>query len=77
MQAEYHSSYGRADMVLKTDKFIYVMEFKLNGSVDVALKQIEEKKYALPYESDGRKIFRIGVNFDTTQHNILEWKAEA
>lgn len=76
VQAEYHSSYGREDMVLKTDKFIYVMEFKLNGSVDAALKQIEEKKYALPYESDGRKIFRIGVNFDTTQHNILEWKAE-
>ena len=76
VQAEYHSSYGRADMILQTDKFIYVMEFKLNVSVDAALKQIDEKGYVLPFQSDGRKVFKVGVNFDTARHNILEWKVE-
>ena len=29
VKAEYHTSQGRIDLVLQTDKFIYVMEFKL------------------------------------------------
>ena len=45
VQAEYHTSNGRIDMVLKTDRYIYVMEFKFDGSAEEALKQIEEKGY--------------------------------
>lgn len=47
-QAEYHTSYGRVDMVVKTDRYIYVMEFKLEGSAEEALRQINEKQYPLP-----------------------------
>lgn len=46
VKAEYHTSEGRVDMVLQTDKFIYIMEFKLNGTAEEALQQIEDKHYA-------------------------------
>lgn len=47
-QAEYHTSEGRVDLVVKTADYIYVMEFKLEGTAEEALQQIEEKQYALP-----------------------------
>lgn len=50
-QAKYHTSEGRIDLVVKTDKYIYVMEFKLNGTAEEALKQINDKHYALPFAS--------------------------
>ena len=46
VKAEYHTSQGRIDLVLQTDKFIYVMEFKLEGTAEEALSQINEKNYA-------------------------------
>ena len=56
-QVEYHTSKGRIDLVLQTDKFIYVIEFKLDGTAEEALQQINDKHYALPFASDGRKLF--------------------
>ena len=56
-QVEYHTSKGRIDLVLQTDKFIYVIEFKLDGTAEEALQQIHDKHYALPFASDGRKLF--------------------
>ena len=53
---EYHTSKGRIDLVLQTDKLIYVMEFKLDGTAEEALQQIHDKHYALPFASDGRKL---------------------
>lgn len=55
---EYHTSQGRIDLVLKTDRYIYVMEFKLNGTAEEALRQIEERQYALPFASDPRQVLR-------------------
>ena len=76
VKAEYHTSEGRIDLVLQTDRFIYLMEFKLNGTADEALRQINEKGYALPFASDPRQIFKIGVNFSAKTRNIEEWKVE-
>ena len=75
-KVEYHTSEGRIDLVLQTDKFIYVMEFKLNGTAEEALKQINEKHYALPFEMDERKLFKIGVNFSAETRNIEKWIVE-
>ena len=69
-QVEYHTSKGRIDLVLQTDKLIYVMEFKLDGTAEEALQQIHDKHYALPFASDGRKLFKIGVNFSAETRNI-------
>lgn len=75
-QVEYHTSKGRIDLVLQTDKFIYVIEFKLDGTAEEALQQIHDKHYALPFASDGRKLFKIGVNFSAETRNIEKWIVE-
>ena len=77
VKAEYHTSEGRIDLVLQTDRFIYLMEFKLNGTADDALRQINEKGYALPFAADPRQLFKIGVNFSAKTRNIEEWKIES
>ena len=73
VKAEYHTSEGRVDLVLQTDKFIYVMEFKLDGTAEEALQQIDERHYAQPFLSDARKLFKIGVNFSAKTRNIERW----
>ena len=75
-QVKYHTSKGRIDLVLQTDKFIYVIEFKLDGTAEEALQQIHDKHYALPFASDGRKLFKIGVNFSAETRNIEKWIVE-
>ena len=76
VNVEYHTNEGRIDLVLQTDKFIYIMEFKLNGTAEDALQQINDKNYALPFEMDGRKLFKIGVNFSAETRNIEKWIVE-
>ena len=71
---EQHYSQGRVDCVVQADNYIYLFEFKRDKSTDEALQQIEEKKYAEPFASDKRKLFKIGVNFDSKEKNINEWK---
>ena len=73
MQAEYHTSQGRIDLVLKTQDYIYVMEFKLDGTAEEALQQIEDKQYALPFATDPRKVYKVGVNFNNEIRNIEKW----
>ena len=60
---EYHLAKGRVDLILKTDKYIYIMEFKRDSSADDAMKQIKDKGYAEPFRLDGRRIILIGANF--------------
>lgn len=72
-KVEYHTSAGRIDLVMQTDKFVYIMEFKLEGTAEEALRQIEEKHYALPFEADPRRLFKIGVNFSNKERNIERW----
>ena len=75
-QVEYHTSRGRIDMVVQTADYVYVMEFKLDGSAEQAMQQIEEKQYALPFAKDSRKVYRIGVNFSSETRNIDRWIVE-
>ena len=75
-KVEYHTNNGRVDLILQTDKFIYIMEFKLNGTAEEALQQINDKRYALPFEADGRKLFKIGINFSEKTRNIEKWVVE-
>ena len=55
--AEKASSRGRADCIVETDSHIYIFEFKLDGTAEDALRQIEEKGYARPYASDRGLLF--------------------
>ena len=73
-EVERTTSQGRIDMTIKTKDYIYVIEFKLDGTPEEALKQIEEKGYTKPFEMDSRKVYRIGVNFSSEKRCIEEWK---
>ena len=74
VDAEVKSAIGRADVVVRLADAVYVFEFKYDGTPDEALAQIESKNYAIPYQSDGRRIVKIGVNFDSATRTIGEWK---
>ena len=74
--SEYRTSRGRIDLVIGTDKYLYVLEFKLDGTAEEALRQIEDKGYMLPFAADGRQVFRIGVNFSSETRNIERWVVE-
>ena len=65
---------GRLDILIETDTTIYVMELKLDGDLDKAMKQIDEKDYTIPYQSDGRKVVKVAINFSTEERTIKEWK---
>ena len=69
-ETEVHTSDGRIDLVIKTSKFIYIIEMKFGKNSDMAIQQIMEKQYDLPYRNDSRRIFLIGVNFNTTTRRI-------
>lgn len=73
VQAEYRTSNGRIDLLIGTNDYIYIIELKFNGTAEVALAQITEKDYALPFATDGRQIFKIGANVDKNTRNITEW----
>ncbi len=75
-RAEYRTSNGRIDMVVKTDRYIYVMEFKLDGTAEEAIRQINEKGYAAPFISDSRTLYKIGVNFSNAIRGIEGWIVE-
>ena len=77
VKTEVHSAKGRADCIVETDDYIYIFEFKRDGSAEEALAQIETQGYALPYVADKRKLFKIGVNFDSEKRTIAEWRVEA
>lgn len=48
-----------------------MMEFKLDGSAEEALRQIEEKRYALPFADDRRKVMSCAcVDFSSRTRNI-------
>ncbi|MCC8117718.1 MAG: ATP-binding protein [Bacteroidales bacterium] len=75
-RSEISVSGGRIDMVACTNRFVYVMEFKLDGTTDEALKQIDEKDYMMPWCADHRKVYKIGIVFSSKTHNISAFDYE-
>ena len=75
VDTEVKSVLGRADVVIKTKNDIYVLELKVDDTVDNALAQIDSKGYAIPYEADGRTITKCGVTISSEARNIVYWRA--
>ena len=71
---EKQQSEGRVDCIVETPGYIYIFEFKLDGTADEALAQIEEKGYARPYEADKRKLFKAGTVFSSETGTISDRK---
>jgi hypothetical protein len=72
--AEVQQAVGKPDIVVKTRKYIYIIEVKLDSTPQVALEQIEAKQYAAPYATDGREIVKLGVNFSSETRTIDSWE---
>ena len=67
-------SQGRVDCIVETPQYVYIFEFKLDGTADEALQQIEDKGYAREYTSDKRQVYKIGASFSSETGTIGEWK---
>jgi hypothetical protein len=72
--AEVRSAKGATDVTIKTPKYIYIVEIKIDSTADAALQQIDEKGYATPYLADGREVVKLGINFSTETRNVSDWK---
>lgn len=74
VDTEVKSILGRADVVIKTKTDIYVLELKVDDTVENALAQIDDKGYAIQYEADGRKVTKCGVSISSEERNITHWR---
>ena len=73
---EKEQSYGRLDCCVETPKYVYIFEFKLDGSAEAALKQIDDMGYANEFLASGKPIYKIGVNISSETGTVADWKVE-
>ena len=71
---EMHTYTGRIDCKVETKDYIYLFEFKRDDTAEGALKQIDSKDYALPFVADSRKLYKIGVSFDSQTRKLVGWE---
>ena len=74
VDTEVKSILGRADVVVKTKADVFVLELKVDDTVENALAQIEDKGYAIPYEAEGRRVTKCGVSISSEARNITHWR---
>ncbi|MDE6339285.1 MAG: ATP-binding protein [Muribaculaceae bacterium] len=70
---EQRTSNGRIDLVVVTGEYVYIFEFKIDSSAEVAMKQIDDKRYWASYVASGKKLFLIGADFSTATRSISEY----
>jgi hypothetical protein len=73
-RAQVRQAVGMPDIIVRTQQYIYIIEVKLDSTPDEALRQLEEKQYAIPYLMDGQEIIKLGVSFSSKMKTINEWK---
>ena len=71
---EMHTFTGRIDCKVETQDFIYLFEFKRDDTAKAALAQIDSKEYSLPFVADTRKLYKIGVSFDSESRKLVGWE---
>ena len=76
VNSEEQHSLGRPDSVVKTEKAIYIVEFKYGKSAEAALAQCRAKRYADAYAADGRRVVYVGVNYDPAARTVDAVKTE-
>ena len=73
VHVEKPQSQGRVDCIIETPRYVYIFEFKLDGTATEALQQIEDKGYTREYEADPRKLYWIGAAFSSETGTISDW----
>ncbi|MDE5869292.1 MAG: PD-(D/E)XK nuclease domain-containing protein, partial [Muribaculaceae bacterium] len=75
-RVEEHTNIGRSDLVVRTEKFAYIFEFKYNGSAEKAMAQIKARDYSGKLSVDRRVVYLIGANFSTEKRGLENWIIE-
>lgn len=76
VQSEVTKHKGRLDLLVETDDYLYIMEFKLDEPVKNALQQIKNRKYAAAYKNSPKTVFLVGIGFSKEERNVEEWEVE-
>jgi hypothetical protein len=64
---------GRIDMVVWMPDTTYVFELKTEGTAQEALAQIDDRGYAIQYQTEGRRVVKIGVKFNKETRIPENW----
>ena len=72
-KAEMRTSQGRIDLVVATPEYIYIFEFKVDSTPQVAMEQIDSRGHLLPFKANGRQLVKIGANFSTRTRTLDSW----
>ena len=75
-QSEVKIASGRIDTLVETGDYVYCFEFKLDGTAEDALRQIDDKGYLLPWQGKGKNLVKVGVAFDSEKRNIGKWETD-
>ena len=74
---EQHTLKGRTDLTLETRDHIFIIEVKFDGTAADALKQINDRRYADAFALSGKKIVKVGINFNVKdERNLTDWTVE-
>ncbi len=75
-QSEIQTNIGRIDMVVETHDTIFIFEFKLDETANIALEQLKQRQYYQPYLAYGYPVYAIGINFSSEKRNIVDYKIQ-
>ena len=73
IQSEVKTAIGRADAVVKTPNSVYVFEMKVDKTAEIALQQIDDKGYLIPYTTEGKHLVKVGLNFSSETRTLQDW----
>ncbi|MCQ2197406.1 MAG: ATP-binding protein [Bacteroidaceae bacterium] len=74
VDTEVKSILGRADVVIKTETHVFVLELKVDDTVENALAQIDDKGYAIQYEAGDKQLMKCGISISSDHRNITHWR---
>src|SRR5690606_7709810 len=76
VHSEVHSARGRCDVLVMTERYIYALELKLDGTAEEALQQIKDKGYLQPYGADNRQKLAVGIAFSSESREVSAYQVE-
>ena len=77
VDVEVHTGQGRIDLVIRTEKYIYLVEVKMNQDAKKALEQINLKDYSSRFALSHLPIVKVGINFDAKKRTLSDWVIES
>ncbi|MEM9887478.1 MAG: AAA family ATPase [Bacteroidota bacterium] len=76
VQSEITKHKGRLDLLVETEDYLYLMEFKLNEPIENAIEQIKNRAYAAAYKNSPKQVRLVGISFSKEERNVEDWRVE-